>query len=274
MKIPCPAHVARITFVTMDTAEVLALFDRQIRRDYPGDDPADLHEQVDGVVRQVGAGNGWCAVLWSDLDEDTADAAIAAQVRYFGGLGREFEWKLYSHDHPADLGERLLKAGLVPEDSEALMVAEIASLPTEPVLPEGVRIERVTDAAGVRLMTEARDAAFERPSPLWEQHLLRQLEQHPDALAAIVVLAGDRPVCAARMEFHQGTDFASLWGGGTVPEWRGKGIYKATVAWRTRLAAERGYRYLQVDASDDSRPILGRLGFERLSTTTPYNYEP
>jgi len=257
----------------MDNTAVLALFDRQIRREHRGERPEDVVETVDGVVRQMGSAEGWSGVLWSDLDEDTVDAAIDGQVRHFAGLGREFEWKHYSHDHPADLGERLLKAGFVPEDPEALMVAEIASLPTEPVLPEGVRIERVTDAAGVQLMIEAHNAAFGHPSRQAEQ-VLSQIEQDPDSLIALVVLAGERPVCGARLEFHQGTDFASLWGGGTVPEWRGKGIYKATVAWRTRLAAELGYRYLQVDASDDSRPILARLGFERLSTTTPYNYEP
>jgi glycosyltransferase A (GT-A) superfamily protein (DUF2064 family) len=32
-------------------------------------------------------------------------------------------------------------------------------------------------------------------------------------------------------------------------------IYRATVAHRAGLAAERGYRLLEVDASDDSRPI-------------------
>jgi GNAT superfamily N-acetyltransferase len=257
----------------MDDSAVLALYDRQIRREARGDGPGDLVEHVDGVIRHVGKGeNSWSAVLWSDLDESTADAAIAEQVRYFAGLGREFEWKHYSHDRPADLGERLLKAGLVPEDPEALMVAEIAGPPTQPVLPEGVRIERVTDAAGVHLMAEANLAAFGRPSR-HTQYLLEQVERDPGSLTALVVMAGDRPVCSARMEFHQGTDFASLWGGGTAPDWRGKGIYKATVAWRTRLAADLGYRYLQVDASDDSRPILARLGFHRLSTTTPYNYE-
>jgi hypothetical protein len=39
-------------------------------------------------------------------------------------------------------------------------------------------------------------------------------------------------------------------------------------------AAARGYRYLQVDASDDSRPILERLGFVALATTTPYLFRP
>ena len=257
----------------MDSTEVLALFDRQLRRDRQADEPGDLAERTDGVIRVVGAGEGgWCAVIHSDLDERTADAAIAAQIRYFTDLGRDFEWKLYSHDLPLDLGQRLAKAGFVPEEPEALMVADASTLPTEPVLPEGVRIEPVTGVEGVRLTMEAHDAAFGKPSPRLEKQLMRQVTETPDALTALVVMAGDRPVCAARMEFHQGTDFASLWGGGTVPEWRGKGIYKATVAYRTRIALKRGYRYLQVDASDDSRPILGRLGFQRLSTTTPFNY--
>ncbi len=66
--------------------------------------------------------------------------------------------------------------------------------------------------------------------------------------------------------------FAGLWGGGTAAPWRGMGIYRAMVAHRAGLAAELGYRYLQVDATDDSAPILRRLGFSALSTTTPYVY--
>jgi GNAT superfamily N-acetyltransferase len=72
------------------------------------------------------------------------------------------------------------------------------------------------------------------------------------------------------MELIPGTRFAGLWGGGTVEAWRGRGIYRALVAHRARIAADRGYRYLQVDASDESRPILERLGFAPLTTTTPY----
>ncbi|MDX6313211.1 MAG: hypothetical protein QOF44_2675, partial [Streptomyces sp.] len=68
--------------------------------------------------------------------------------------------------------------------------------------------------------------------------------------------------------------FASLWGGGTVPAWRGRGIYRALVSHRAGIAAELGYRFLQVDASSQSRPILERLGFTALSTTTPYVFQP
>ena len=257
----------------MDTAEVLELFDRQLRRDRPGGGPGDVVERAGGVVRHVGAESSWCAVIWSDLDERGADAEIAEQVRYFSALGRTFEWKLYGHDRPGDLGGRLRKAGFVPDDPETVMVAHLDGLPTEPVLPEGVRIERVTDVAGARLMLEANELAFGERSPRFERYVMDRAANHPDELTAIVVMAGDRPVCGARMEFHQGTQFASLWGGGTVPQWRGRGIYRATVAYRARLAAERGFTYLQVDASDESRPILSRLGFRALTTTTPYEYD-
>lgn len=89
-------------------------------------------------------------------------------------------------------------------------------------------------------------------------------------MAAFVAMAGETPVCSGRVEFHRGTDFASLWGGGTLPAYRRRGVYRALVARRARLAAERGARYLLVDASDESQPILEHLGFARLTTTTPY----
>ena len=38
---------------------------------------------------------------------------------------------------------------------------------------------------------------------------------------------------------------------------------------RAEEAADRGFRYLQVDASPDSRPILERLGLSTLTSTTP-----
>jgi GNAT superfamily N-acetyltransferase len=71
-----------------------------------------------------------------------------------------------------------------------------------------------------------------------------------------------------------GTAFATLWGGSTLPAWRGRGIYRALVSHRARLADARGFSLLQVDASDDSRPILERLGLEAITTTTPYVYTP
>lgn len=65
--------------VRMDQKSVLALFDEQMRRNAQPDDPAARVERIGGVVRQVGASaEDWNGVVWSGLDEATADAAIAA----------------------------------------------------------------------------------------------------------------------------------------------------------------------------------------------------
>lgn len=256
----------------MDLEAIRELFDRQLRQGARTDDPGTLIEHVDGVVRQTGADDDWNGVRWSDLDAATADAAIAAQIRHFTARERAFEWKLYAHDRPGDLGGRLTAAGFAAEPEETVMVAPVRELPTADDLPEGVRLLQVTDAAGVDLMVDVHERAFGTDSDHLRHRLLTRLREAPDTVVPVVALAGDRPVSAARMELPPGTDFAGLWGGGTVAQWRGRGLYRALIAFRARIAAERGYRYLQVDASDQSRPILARLGFVPLTTTTPYVY--
>lgn len=261
--------------MTIDLDELMkvrAHFDAEVREGAQADAPRGRVERAGGVVRHVAPALGWNGVLWSDLDEGTADAEIAAQVAFFAGRGcPEFEWKLYDYDRPADLGDRLRAAGFVPEPPETLMVglvSELVKLPVEP--PEGITLRVVTDEAGVDLMMRVHAGAFGKERPRLREQLLGKLREEPDTIAAVLAMSGDTPVSAARMEMRPGLAFAGLWGGGTLPEWRGRGIYRLLVAHRARLAAELGIAYLQVDASDDSRPILERLGFGVLGVTVPY----
>ncbi|MFI1561865.1 GNAT family N-acetyltransferase [Streptomyces sp. NPDC020490] len=258
----------------MDRSPVLALYDRRMREGARPDGPDARVERVGAVVRQVATAQGWNGVLWSGLDTAGADAAIAGQIAYFTGLGRAFEWKLYGHDLPVDLGRRLRGAGFVPLPEETLMIAEAADLDLDAEPPAGIRLLPVTDAAGVGLAADVHEKAFGGDASRMRDQLLARLTAGPDTIVAVVALAGDEPVSAARMELVPGTGFAGLWGGGTVEAWRGRGVYRALVAHRARAAVERGYRYLQVDASARSRPILERLGFQSLTTTTPYTYTP
>lgn len=256
----------------MDTAAVLAAFDERMRRGARPDHPGVRVERVGGVVRQTDSASGWNGVLWSDLDAGSADAAIAAQVRHFEALGLDVEWKLYGHDRPADLAARLLAAGFRPEDEETLMVAGVRDLPDGPEPPEGVRLCPVTEPSGVDLVAAVHEQVFARDPSRLVQWLRARLSERPGTVSAVVAMAGDVPVSAARMEMCPGTGFAGLWGGGTLPQWRGRGIYRSLVGFRARIAAERGYDWLQVDASAMSRPVLERLGFTALTTTTPYVY--
>ena len=92
----------------------------------------------------------------------------------------------------------------------------------------------------------------------------------PAGAVAIVALVDGVPVSGGRVDLEPGKDFAGLFGGVTLPAFRRRGLYRATVAERARIAREHGHRWLYADALPTSRPILEALGFERLTTTTPY----
>ncbi len=226
--------------------------------------------EFDRQVRRAGGDvlieDDWVGVVATDLDEHTADAAIAAHVSRFAELGRPWEWKHYSYDKPADLPDRLRRAGFTAEPTEALLVAVIDELPTEAVLPAGVEIVPVTNDATAEMFVRVHNEVFGGDCAAVGRKLLGDNENQ----RGFVVVADGAPVSAARIEFNHGTEFAGLWGGGTLASWRGRGLFKALVAHRAKLARAKGFRYLQVDASDDSRPILRRLGFVQLATTTPF----
>ncbi|MFI6938271.1 GNAT family N-acetyltransferase [Streptomyces sp. NPDC050418] len=258
----------------MDHAEVLRVFDRQVRRGMTADHPGTRVESTGTVVRQTGGAADWNGVVHSTLDASTADAAIADQIRHYGALGLEFEWKTYTHDEPADLGERLTRAGFTADEPESLMIAEAAALSTTVELADGLRLVDVTDEAGIDLAAQVHEKAFGTHADWLRQQMLDRLTHRPDSFVLTVVMDGDRPVSAARIELRNDADFAGLWGGGTIADYRGRGIYRALVAHRTAIATTRGIPYLQVDALPTSRPILERLGFEQLSVTTPYIWKP
>ena len=254
---------------------MLAAYNAQVRRSARPDGSGALIEADGHVVRWMTVdGRGWSGIAWSDLDEANADRVIASQVALFRDRAEKFEWKLYDYDRPPDLRRRLLAAGFAAEDSEALMAADVAAVTAPVKLPAGVRLLPVTDEAGVGLLIDVHERVFGTDHSQLRRSLLAQLRDSPELTAMVVAMAGDEPVCSARIEFLPGREFASMWGGGTLPQWRGRGIYRALVAYRAGLAAARGYRYLQVDALPDSRPILERLGFARLATTTPYVWQP
>ncbi|MEO7039976.1 MAG: GNAT family N-acetyltransferase, partial [Candidatus Elarobacter sp.] len=92
--------------------------------------------------------------------------------------------------------------------------------------------------------------------------------------ALFVAYAGSVPAAAGRLQTPAGRVFASIWGGGTVPDYRRRGIYRAMVGERAREARRRGYRYITVDARATSRPILERLGFVALDGVTGWVLRP
>jgi len=270
-------------------AELLTTFDRQIRR-RPGKEAGfDVVAVTDPApmlfLTPAEAAASWGGgVFWCDLDATNADAAIAAAVEHFRPLGREFEWKHYGYDEPRDLTDRLAAAGFSPDEEEALVVGEVAvvrdRLASATKDPDGITVRRLrTDpdgaAADWRGINDLHLAVWGEDGSGMNAAIAASIAEDPGATSMWLAIAEDGTVvCAARANFHEGTDFASLWGGSTLAAYRGRGIYKTLVSRRADEAAERGYRFVQVDASPDSRPILERLGLRTLTSTTPWMWHP
>jgi GNAT superfamily N-acetyltransferase len=253
-----------------DIPGLLARFDAARGSDTGGD---GAPTERDGPVVRVDYGPGGFVAAPSDtgLRGDELDELIRRQRDHFVGLGKQVEWKTYAYDQPADLTERLVAAGFVPEERESVVVGTVDALAGHPTEVDGIVIRETTDAddfaAIGRLESEVWD---EDVTWMGDELRDRSAATGPDRFRVLVAEAGGRVVSAAWLVMRPGTEFASLWGGTTLAEYRGRGIYRALVARRAAIARDHGYRLLQVDASEMSRPILERLGFVVITTTTPY----
>src|SRR5439155_399201 len=118
---------------------LLERFDEQLRR---------AVSDEDGLY----VGDGWSAVLWVPPDPERA-------VERLRRLPGHAEWKLYGHD-PAGLPAQLRALGLEPEDEEAVLVAEAA---TVPATAAEVRVADTPEL--VRTFQELAERAFGHPSP-------------------------------------------------------------------------------------------------------------
>ncbi|MEU9172548.1 GNAT family N-acetyltransferase [Streptomyces sp. NPDC048420] len=261
---------------TADIPALLSAYDDQMRGAPPAPPAGVTYEQDGPLSRIVGQFRGFVDGP-RDLGVygDALDELIVRQRDFFSARGEAVEWKTRSHDIPADLTERLGAAGFLPEERETVLVGRADEMAVrEPVLPDGVTVRRVTADADMRRIAAMESAVWGQDWNWLADDLIGRVAAAPDGIAVYVAEADGEVVCAAWLVLREGTEFASLWGGSTLAEWRGRGIYRALVAVRAALAVSRGVTYLHVDASDDSAPILRRLGFHAVTTTTPYVWTP
>ena len=255
----------------MDAAAILACYDQQML--------AEAHAVGVEVVQRPGlrysttttsAGRAtW--VTYTRLAADEVDAAIDA-VLAAHGAGGELEWKTFDLDTPADLRARLIRRGFEPEEREALLALDLAAVDDALWQAAPCEIRQLTAVEDFVYLAAVHSAIDGDDWSHFGEQLGAEYLAAPERMGVFVAFVGDRPVSTGWIRFHPGRAFADLWGGATLPGYRGRGIYRALVAARARAALARNARFLTVDAGPMSRPILERLGFQFLMYTQPYMY--
>ena len=254
----------------MDRAGLLRAYDEQLRTDAEVANALAVERYGPLYLATYEGGRGF--ITYRHLGTaDVDDLVMAAMARYRSDPTiEEVEWKTRAHDLAPGLHDVLIGHGFVPEEPESIMVGEAAALTVEVPLPDGVALHRVSDESDVRAMCGMQDIAFgSNDADRMTRELLRRL-QSGEGLELWVAEAGGRIVSAGRLELVQDSAFAGVWGGATLDEWRGRGIYRALTAARARSALARGKTLIHSDSTEYSRPILERSGLVRVSTTTPY----
>ena len=262
----------------MERDAVLVAYDREVRCRPQSDDPRYSFGWDGAVYRMLGPGSEAYenCVLFSDLNAHDAQSAIDRQVAYFEQLGHAFEWKLHAHDNPADLATRLTGTGFSAEPEETLVVSDLQQPVAHCSPPAGVVFSELHDPDEFGVIADVEFAIYgdEQRADRLAESLAAEKRERPDAVSLHVAKAGREVVAIGRASFPSECAFAGLWGGATLPEWRGRGIYTALVERRLAQARERGYRWVTVDCTDQSLPILECRGFHRLVTTTPWIWAP
>ena len=229
-------------------------------------------ETTPHVVRAISKLGFWNGIVYSHFPGSVAEAVIANEISYFAALRSSFEWKVYSHDEPPDLLTRLQNCGFNIGAEESLMILDLQELLPDlfATSPEGITVTAVADDEGIGQFLSLEAAIWGAQADTSRAFLRTALESRFQGDRAFIAYSGEKPIGFGRVTVSQGSQFAGLWGGSVLPEFRGRGIYRALLA--ARIQHARGFdsvRYFRVDALPTSRPILERYGFARVGYTWP-----
>lgn len=260
----------------MNAQELLALYDREER--ILAQPSGMQREETNYVIRHVpleprsGYRDGF--ISYSRLAEHQVAPAIDQQVRFFDALGLSFEWKVYEHDTPPDLRQRLAAYGFEVEEGEAIMALELDQAPASLLAPVTHDVRRLDDPDQLDDVMAVQRAVWQKDSAGQAGDLRDTMIMHPELIAVYAAYDQGQPVASARLYYDGRSPFASLWGGSTVATHRQRGFYTALLAVRVQEAIRRGAHYLTIDASPMSQPIVARFGFQHLTTACACNWLP
>lgn len=239
-----------------------------------------VHDEPEYLLTLDGADQARNVVQRSSAITSSGDDLIAEVLERVRAAGRAaVGWWVLPTTLPADMGAILERRGFALAEQEDVLAWDLGDGP-EPRLPSldvpaGVSAALVRDAAGLRLVHELGARVFGHPAPseetlaLWTREMeARECAGTRTELSYLAFVDG-MPAGSAGTTLT--LPVARLWAGGILPEFRGRGAYRALVEARLRDAHARGARYaITKAATGTSSPILRRAGFRYLGRERCY----
>jgi len=210
----------------------------------------------------IGPGRKWNTVQRQRFRPDEVGDVLEEVRSLLRTRGRSStQWEVGSSAEPQNLVELLLEHGLV-RDRDPFAVALVLNSEPPPAAP-GILARRIKTFEEFTAACEIQRAAFGMPEDevvearamLPERWRDTPNLMHAAWVDGVMVSAG---TCAPTAHG------LLLYGGATLPHARGRGAYRALLRARWEEAVGRGTPTLITQGGSMSRPILERLGFERV----------
>jgi hypothetical protein len=223
--------------------------------------PGDERIDTDRYTLCLGAGSTWNTVQRQRFPLDQVDDVLEEVRATLRARGRtRTQWEVGS-SAPAGLVDALLERGLVP-DKDPYAVALVLTAEPPPIAPafDARRVETLEELeAAAAVQWEAFEATPEEVEEA--RRLLPDRFYDSPNVRHAVWLDGEIVCTGTATPTEHGL---LLYGGATLARARGRGAYRALIRARWDDAVALGTPALITQGGSMSRPILERLGFERV----------
>ncbi len=209
-------------------------------------------------------------VIGTRFQADTADDRIDRVVRWFAKREMPHLWWVGLEDEPRDLGDRLIRHGLVRDDTSLPgMVARLDHLPIE-ALPASVTVERVADEATYRSACAVFAAGFSAPPEFGAAlEKIAAIGFTDDVPLRTFLARVDGVPVATSLGIRTG-DVLGIFNVATLPDVRGRGIGRAVTLAAMRDGAAEGCAVAVLQSSQIGHPVYERLGFRDFGEYVAY----
>jgi GNAT superfamily N-acetyltransferase len=235
--------------------------------------PGERLEILPEVTRRSSDDGSRHGISFSDFQIDEAESVVAAQVAHYRNLNVEFEWTVFEWDSPSRLQRYLFNRGFEVGAAEAVLVRLVDGHQDWPAADPRISVRRVERRDQIPEYRSVAESVFEKDYSFTSGQLEEAIQSGRTDHIGYIGYWDSHPVAVGRLYSSVVSEFGGLYGGGTLPEFRGRGLYRAIVKARA-IDAAKNAKYLRVDALPTSEPILRSMGFQSLGKTWPCDWEP
>ncbi|MGP6240294.1 GNAT family N-acetyltransferase [Cuniculiplasma sp. SKW4] len=211
----------------------------------------------------------------ADLDEENCEEVIKSAINRFKIENKDFGWLVGPTSKPVNICKHLIDNGFkeVPEISMSGMILD--DLNAQISVNDAFEIRKVSGDEfdrNISLITRSFGMGLTEDVA---KIVIKIYKSQGKNSYLYLSYARDtkKPVAFAASVIDKNNDVAILLGAGTLPEYRGKGIYSSLVARRLKDAKEAGVNAAIIQAvKNTSAPICEKLGFKTVCEINFYIY--